>query len=167
MPASMMMAAVGGMAYVAGRRRARAGPAPRPGSTPTAVPRTTPRKQYARLTGERATVSPSQSPSSAPMVAPGYHPTGPPGDGARDPPGKQPVGSERRNQGHAHDHRPALPLQEEKGGQHPARGQEIACRVQSERVGDQAAHHGQRPPLSRPAGPLGLRALRPPPRGFA
>ena len=52
------MAAVGFMPKVMGMRIATAFITPRPGRTPVTVPMKTPKRQYRKLAGERATVKP-------------------------------------------------------------------------------------------------------------
>jgi hypothetical protein len=58
MPANMMNACVGSMPLVTGSSSATAIAGPMPGSTPTKVPRNTPRAAYRRLVGVKAACSP-------------------------------------------------------------------------------------------------------------
>src|SRR6185436_14066635 len=74
MPASMMTAEVWLMARVIGSSRLTVAAGPRPGSTPTAVPTSTPIKQTSRLVRVRETPKPSarllrRSISAAPQSA--------------------------------------------------------------------------------------------------
>src|SRR3954449_8050508 len=59
MPANMMNAPVGSSPYVTGSRSATAIAGPMPGSTPMAVPSSTPTAAHSRLTGVRAVPKPS------------------------------------------------------------------------------------------------------------
>src|SRR5687768_16916067 len=59
MPASMISAETGSKLNVIGSRSAIVAVGPMPGSTPTAVPSTTPMKQYSRFSRRRAVSSPS------------------------------------------------------------------------------------------------------------
>src|SRR5205085_1726771 len=58
MPASMISAATGGSAYVAGSSMAMVATGPMPGSTPISVPSRQPMKAYSRLIGVKATPKP-------------------------------------------------------------------------------------------------------------
>src|SRR6516162_3779539 len=62
MPASMMIAPAGFMLKVSGSSIAIVAGGPRPGSTPTTVPRNTPTKHHRRFVGARATEKPCSSP---------------------------------------------------------------------------------------------------------
>src|SRR5919201_839246 len=78
MPASMISADTGGRPNVACSNMAMVAAGPRPGSTPIAVPRNTPTRQYSRLMGLRAVCKPSQrlakiSMVSPPLTQPGGH----------------------------------------------------------------------------------------------
>jgi hypothetical protein len=55
----MMIAVVGGIPYVTGRRMAMVPTGPIPGRTPIRVPTKTPRKQNMRLSGCKATLNPA------------------------------------------------------------------------------------------------------------
>src|SRR6478735_4940792 len=59
MPANMMNAATGSSPYVTGSSSATAIAGPMPGSTPMAVPSSTPRAAHSRLSGVRAVPNPS------------------------------------------------------------------------------------------------------------
>src|SRR5262245_57307849 len=58
MPAIMIMAVVGSILKVSGRSRAIVAGGPRPGSTPTIVPKNTPTKHQKRFAGLRAIENP-------------------------------------------------------------------------------------------------------------
>src|SRR5712691_7123943 len=58
MAASMMMAGTGGSTAVSGKRMAMAAVGPRPGSTPTSVPRSDPSNAMPRLSGDSAAANP-------------------------------------------------------------------------------------------------------------
>src|SRR5882672_7421550 len=64
MPASMMMAPAGFMLKVSGKSIAMVAGGPRPGSTPTTVPRNTPTKHHSRLEGASATEKPCRRPAT-------------------------------------------------------------------------------------------------------
>ena len=59
MPANMMNAWVGSSVYVSGSSSAMVIAGPMPGSTPIAVPSSTPRNAYSRLIGVSAVANPS------------------------------------------------------------------------------------------------------------
>src|SRR5262245_8598540 len=63
MPASMMIADAGGMENVIGSSSDIAATGPGPGSTPTTMPRRTPRNADSRSSGCRATIRPSSTPT--------------------------------------------------------------------------------------------------------
>src|SRR4051812_24427031 len=70
MPASMMMAPAGFMWNVNGSSIATVAGGPRPGSTPTTVPRNTPTKHHSRLVGSSATPKPWARPESISTLEP-------------------------------------------------------------------------------------------------
>src|SRR5260370_7186407 len=99
MPASMIMAEGGDRRKVKGSSSAIAGIGPMPGSTPIAVPMTTPIRQNSKLLGCRAVVSPisslSKSSMSEPCSRPDRHRQGQRLDEEQHRPRREPEGGEK------------------------------------------------------------------------